>query len=100
MIRNDGNRAVVLGPCYSAQIVLASEQASLPVAGIAIGVIRGLPEHAHPTGLFIPAHHPVVRDIAPEQVTAIAEPDWPFGPTHAGGDFLDFRQRELVLNEG
>src|SRR5712691_4536924 len=48
---------------------------------------------------FLPLHDPVVRDVAPEQVSAIADPHRPFAPAHARGDSLDLGEREPVARE-
>src|SRR5205807_10066065 len=46
-----------------------------------------------------PLHHAVVRDVAPQQIAAIAEPHRPLVPAHARRDSLDFGQPEAVAPE-
>src|SRR3954466_13928974 len=42
-----------------------------------------------PAGLFSPFQKPRARDVAPQQVAAVAEPDRPFGKAAIPGDALD-----------
>ena len=70
-------RAVVLGARDPPRVVLAGEQPALAVAGVAVGEVRRLAEDADRAGLLVPLHDAVVRDVAPEQVAAVAEPNRP-----------------------
>jgi len=56
--------------------------------------MRRLAEDADRPGLFLPFHHPVVRDVAPNQTAQIAEPHRTFVEAAAGGDPLDRRVAE------
>src|SRR3954447_5987703 len=57
------DRAVVFGAGQVLGVVLAGDQPSLAVAGVAVGVVRRLAEHADRTGLLIPAHDAVIGDV-------------------------------------
>src|SRR5215471_7683875 len=54
-IRQHGDAAVILGTSHPARAVLARDEAPLPVAGVAVGVIGRLTEHTNCVGLFSPA---------------------------------------------
>src|SRR5262249_55760879 len=49
--------------------------------------------------LFEPAHLPVVGNVAPDQVLALATPGRPFRPLGAGPDALDLCVADFVLGE-
>ena len=65
-IRQHSNAAIILGARHPARAMLARDEAPLPVTGVAVGVIDRLTEHTDCAGLFSPAQHPVVRNIAPQ----------------------------------
>src|SRR5581483_8128296 len=71
----------------------------LPIARVAVGESRGLAVLAHRTSLFLPFHDSIVRDVAPQQITTIAEPHWAFAPAKAMRDALDRGQLQSVLVE-
>src|SRR6185437_8502127 len=56
---------------------------------IAVGVVGMVAENADMTVVLEPAHHPVVRNVAPDEISPIAEIDGPLGPAEAGGDAVD-----------
>src|SRR5215470_14533586 len=60
--------------------MLARDKAPLPVTGVAVAVIGRLTEHTDRARLFSPAQHPVVRNIAPQQIAPIPKPAGAFGP--------------------
>ena len=66
--------AVVLGAGHAAAVVLAGDEPALAVARVAVGEVRRLAEHADRARLLVPAHDPVVGDVAPQQVAPVAEP--------------------------
>src|SRR5690606_27088056 len=76
----DGDRAVMFGPGDSAIAVLAGDQAALPVDGVAVRITRRLAEHADSSVGLIEAHHPVVRNVRPDEISARGEPGRPFRP--------------------
>src|SRR6185437_5938120 len=83
-----------------ARIMLAGDEPPIAVARVAVRVVRGAAEDADMPVLLEPAHHPVVGDVAPQQVAAVAEIDRPLGPAEAGGDALDcgvaLRRKALI----
>src|SRR6201986_2990385 len=79
-----GDRAVVLGAGNLAAAVLAGEQPPLLVPGIAVGVVGRLAEHRRRLVGRVPAQHPVVGDVAPDQRPVVAEPDRALGPAAPG----------------
>src|SRR5216684_3477491 len=87
-VEEDRNAAVVLG-ARDAAAMLARDEAPLPVAGVAVGVVGGLPEHADHARFLLPFQHLVVRNIAPKQVSAVAEPYRTFRPAVAGSQPFD-----------
>ena len=93
------DRAVVLGARHAPLAVLAAQQATLPVARVAVGEARRLAEHGDGAGLLVPAHDAVVRDVAPQQRAHVAEPHRAFGPAHAGRELLDLGEAEAVARE-
>ena len=96
--------STVTVPSYSVRVtrllvVLAGDEPALPVAGIAVGVVRGRTIDAGASGPLVPAHDAVVGNVAPEQAARIAEVDRPLAPAHAGGEAFDAREREAILGE-
>src|SRR5215470_3236452 len=79
-IRQYGDAAVILSACHPACAMLTRNEAPLPVAGVAVSVVGRLTEHTDRACLFRPAQHPIVRNIAPQQITAIPKPAGAFGP--------------------
>src|SRR5437660_9576849 len=75
-IGEHGDRAVVFSAGQPLRIHLAREQAALAVAGVAVGVVRGAAKHADRAGFLLPFQNTVIRDIAPQEVSAITEPYW------------------------
>src|SRR5882757_4439685 len=89
----------MLGARHAARIVLAAHQPALAVARIAVGVVRGLAEDADRAGLLLPFHHPVVRDVAPQEVAPVAEPDRPLAPAEPGRQKLDRGEGQAIFGE-
>src|SRR6266481_4633478 len=76
--------STVTVPSYSVRVSRCASisqvtSPALAVAGIAIGVARGLAEQADCARLLLPFHDPVVRDVAPQETAEITEPNRPFG---------------------
>ena len=92
--------AVVFEAHDAPRVMLAGDQAAAAVAGMAVGVVRGLAEDRDRAALLVPAQHAVVGDVAPQEVAAVAEPDRTLGPATAGVEPLDRSQRQPVLVEG
>ncbi len=79
--------------------MFAGDQPALPVAGIAVGVVGRLAEHARRAGFLVPAPDAIARHVAPEQIAPVAEPDRPLAPTRAGPETFDARERQPVFVE-
>ena len=95
-----GDLAVLLGARDAARHrVLAGDEASLPVAGVAVGEIGRAAEHRDAAVLFVVLHDPVVGDVAPQQISAIREIGGPFRPAHAAGDLLHRAAVDAVFQE-
>src|SRR5580692_2744440 len=69
--------------------MLATDKAPLTIARMAVRVVRRLAEGADVARRFVPAQDAVVRDIAPQQIAAVAEPDRPLRPARALIQTLD-----------
>src|SRR5262249_6313753 len=81
-----GHAAVVFGARHTPSAVLAGNEPPLTVARVAVGKIRRLAVDARAAGFFVPAHDPVVGDVAPQETTGVAEIDRPLAPAHAAGE--------------
>jgi hypothetical protein len=77
--------------------VLASDEPALPVLGVAVGVVRRFAEYDDVPCLFLPFHDSIVRKVAPQQISAAAEPDGPFRPAHSVGKAFDCRIENPVF---
>jgi hypothetical protein len=95
-MRQHGDAAIILGARHPARAMLARDEAPLPVAGVAVGVIGRLTEHTGRARLFSPAQHPVVRNIAPQQVAPIPKPAGTFGPQRPGVESLHWGMSEGI----
>src|SRR5260221_7511646 len=98
-VEDDGDAAVIFGARHPPRIVLAGDETALAVARVAVGVVRRLAEDADRAGLLLPFHHPVVRDVAPQQIAAVAEPHRPLAPAEAGRQALDAGQGDAIFRE-
>src|SRR5439155_22221887 len=88
-IENSGDRPVIFGRRDPPALMLAGDESSLAVAGIAVGVVRGLAEHADGTHLLLPLHDAIVGDVAPQQIAPVAKPHRALGPTEARRQAFD-----------
>src|SRR5260370_42513333 len=79
--------------------VLAGDEPALPIPRIAVGVVGRSAEHADLPGLLLPFQDAVVRNIAPQQIATVAEPDRSFAPAHPAGETLDRRAEDPVLGK-
>ena len=89
LVHQHRDRAVVFGARDPPRLVLAGDEAALAIATIAVGVVGRLAIDADRAGGLVVAHQPIVRDVAPDQATGVAEIDRPFAPAHAGREPLD-----------
>src|ERR1700730_14471924 len=67
-------RSLMLGAREPLGVHFASNEPPLAIAGVAIGIVRRSAEYANRAGFFVPHHHAVVRDVAPNQATQVSEP--------------------------
>ena len=79
MIGQHGDRPVDLGPSHAPAPVFAGNEASLPVAGMAIGKIRRLAKDRY-GAIRHPAQNALVGNIAEQQAIEIGKPHRPLGP--------------------
>ena len=79
--------------------MLAGDEPPLSIAGVAIGVIGRFTENPDAAGLLVPAHDPIVGNIAPKEAARIAEIDRPLGPAHAGGKAFDAGQQQPIFRK-
>src|SRR5206468_2337488 len=91
--------AVVLGTRHPPRVMLARDEAALPVTGIAVGEIGWTAIDADTCRAFVPAHDPVVGNIAPEEAACIAEIDGPLTPAHARGEPLHARVGDAIFGK-
>ena len=87
------DRAVVLGALDAPGAVRAAHEPALAVDRVAVGVARRRAEDADVAGGLVPAQHPVVGDVAPDQVAPGREVGRPLGPAAALEQLLDARAR-------
>ena len=88
-VHQDRDGAVIFRARDPAPAVLAGHEPSLAVARVAIGEIRRLPVDADGAGLFLPLHDPVVGNVAPQEIAAVAEPHRALGPATSRRQTLD-----------
>ena len=60
--------------------MLAGDEPTLPVAGVAVRVAGGGAEDRGDTARLVIAHHPVVRNVGEDEEAPVAEPDRPLDP--------------------
>src|SRR5262245_42323319 len=76
--------------------MLAGGEPALPIAGIAVRIVRRPAINARASGRLVPAHDAIVGNVAPKHTARIPEIDRPFGPAHASGEPLHARQRQTI----
>src|SRR5581483_516802 len=80
---------VIFGARHPAAAMLAGDEPSLAVAGVAVGKLRGRAIDRDLAGGLVPAQDAVVGDVAPQETAMVAEPDRSFRPSAAGGETLN-----------
>jgi len=80
--------------------MLASDEAALAVASVAVGVIGGLTEDVDPASLLIPAHDAVIGNVAPQETARITKIDRALIKPATGREPLDAGKREPIFVEG
>src|SRR4030088_2691608 len=88
-VGDDSDRAVEFGPGDPSAAMLASDQASFPINGVAVRVHRRLAEYAQVTVILREAHDAVVWNVAEQHVAPGWEVDRALGPAESGRDALN-----------
>src|SRR4029077_11778623 len=83
--------AVVLGSAHAPAGMLAGDEPSLSIDGVAVGIVGRLAEDADLTVRLVIAQHPVVRNIRPDQIAARKEIGRSFRPAASGEKFVHLR---------
>src|ERR1019366_2786149 len=89
LIGDDRDRAVEFGPGDPSPAMFASDQASLPINGVAVRVQRWLAEYTQVTVILREAHDAVVGNVAEQHIAPGREVDRALGPAHPGRDALN-----------
>src|ERR1043166_2903761 len=76
----------MLGARHALRIVLAGNEPAFAIAGIPVGIVGRIAIDADMSVVFAPAHDAIVGNIAPQEISAVAEIDRTFAPAKAGGD--------------
>src|ERR1700680_1745408 len=87
-VGDHGDGPVELGPDHAPAAMLAAHQASLTVSGVPVRIHRRRTEDTQAAVVLDDAHHPVVGDVAEEQIMPGAEIRGSLGPAETGGDPL------------
>src|SRR5262249_55351385 len=88
---------VVFGARDAPAVVLAADEATLPVARVAVGEIRRPAVNAGASGPLIPAHDSIIGNIAPKQTSRVTEINRALAPAHAGSEPLDARVSQPMI---
>ena len=95
---DDCDRAVRFGARDAAAAALAGEQAPLPIARIAVRVVRRHAEHAD-SRPFVPSQDTIIGNVAEQQGLGIGEPDRALAPAHARVQLLHLRRTNHIRPE-
>src|SRR5262249_14852136 len=99
LVDQHGDAAVVLGARHAPGVVLAGDEPALPVAGIAVGIVRRPAINARASRRLVPAHDAIVGNVAPEHAARISEIDRSLAPARAGGGPPHARQRQTIFGK-
>src|SRR6185369_9728454 len=83
-----------------APAVLTAEDTALPIARVAVGIARGFAENRDLAAFLVPTQHAVVRNVAPDERTRVAQPYRTLGPAAAGVQALYLGEGQPVFVEG
>ena len=83
----------------AAVAVFAGKLAAFEVEGVAVAVARRITEDAHVAVFVKPAQLAIVRNIAPDKVSANAVPCATLSPQRSSPEFLNRRIADLVFLE-
>ena len=98
-LRKNCNGSIVFMTHDATSGMLAREQATFPVKGVAVCVIRRTTKRAYMAILGKPPMLDIVWNITPEQITAAAVPCWTLGPQHSCVQALDGCVSNLVFRK-
>ena len=102
LIDQNGERAVHLGPRHAARTMFARNEATLPVAGVAVGKVRLAAKHrntiAHQRVGAI-AQDALVWNVAPQQASQIVEPNRSLGPATSAVNLFKARGAHCQMQE-
>ena len=90
------DRPVVLVADDAAREMFAGELAPLRIEGVAVAVVRRIPEDRHPALVLEPPQLTVVGNIAPDEIAPLAAPCGTFGPERSRPEA---RERRVRLHE-
>ena len=79
-IGDGDDRTVELGAADAAPAMLAAEEPSLAIDGVAVGVAGGVAKDADGAAGLVPAELAIVRDIAPDERAPARRPGWSLRP--------------------
>src|SRR6185312_4977104 len=79
--------------------MLASDKPAVAVTCVAVGEIGRRAEDRNLARLLVPAQHAIVRQVAPDQATLVAEIDGPFGPAHPAVQFFEKDDGDYIAAE-
>ncbi len=96
-VHQDRDRSVIFGPDDAPPAMLAGDQPSLPVAGIAVGEVRGSAKNADAARFLFPLDDALVRNVAAQQIAAVGEPHRPLGPAQSRGQPFHGRKLQPVF---
>ena len=99
LVHQDSDRAIVFGARQAARVMLASQQPALPIAEIAVAVVRRAAENAHLARIFQPPQDAIVGDVAEQEISPVSKPNRPFGPARARVQALDCGIRDSIFSE-
>src|SRR5580704_10632465 len=89
LVGDDGDRAVQFGPGDPSAAMLARDQASFPINGVAVRVHRGLAEYAQVTVILRVTQDAIVGNVAEQYVAASGEVNRSLRPAESGCDALN-----------
>ena len=84
LVCEDFYRAVELGARHAARQMLAGDEPALVVDRVAVRIVGAVSENGHVARFLDEAHHAVVGNVRPDEITAGREPRRAFRPDRAG----------------
>ena len=93
------HRSIMPGPGHAPGKMLAGDKPPLPVDAIAIRVLRWLAKHRYRPISVVESHHPVVRDIGPDEIAAGGKPGRTLAPAPARPQPFDMGVEQDAVGE-